>query len=137
MPRIHTFETPEPGEIEILELTGTEVQRIAEQASKDHPLDIVRGTVIEASLKRLQCIRGYRRFEAPSGKAPAGALSLPESKPKVVVDLHVANGDRPHDILAAMSARMLAFTDAAVDHVHEVRPEELKPFLSTHRTKEV
>jgi len=129
MPRIHTFETPEPGTIEILELTGNEIQRIAEQAAKDHPLDIVSGSVIEAKLKRLACIRAYvRRDTSP---APEGVAKSP------LVDIRVSSDVGAHDVLASMSARALAFLDRAIDHVHEVRPEELKPFLSTQTVTEV
>ncbi len=130
MPRIHEFDLPEPGDpvIEILELSGVEIQRLAEQAAKDHPLEIVKSTLIEAKLKRLQCIRGYQRFELEP---------KPDRPRELAVDLHVSKGARSHDILDAMSARELSFLDAAIDNVHEVRADEMRPFFGTKRTKEV
>ena len=114
MPRIHEFTIPGPGSptLEIIELTVTRYNSIAKQAAKDHPLDLVGGTVLEANLKRLACIRGY-------GKK------------------HVSQGDKPHDILAEMSCRAQGFLDAAIDHVHDVRAEEIKPFFGTQKTTEV
>lgn len=134
MPRVHEFDTPEFETIEILELTATEVQRIAEQASRDHPLDIIKSTVIESKLKRLQCARGYTRFD-PDGFVPRKGDKPPQGMR--LVDLHVSNGDRPHDILGAMTARATRFCDAAVDHVHDIRSEEMAPFFGTRRTTEI
>ncbi len=114
MPRIHVFTVPEHGDpdLEIVELTVTRYNDIARAAAKDHPLDIVGGTVVEASLKRVACIRGYK-------------------------DEHVDKGAKPHDILAAMSCRAQGFLDSAIDYVHDVRGEEMKPFFGTQKTTEV
>jgi hypothetical protein len=112
--RIHEFEVPEPGEptIEIKELNVTEYGEIATQAAKLNPLDVMSNTVHERKLQRLACIRGY-------GK------------------LHVSNGDKPHDILVAMSVRAQDFLDLAFDHVHNIREAEAKPFFATQKTTEV
>jgi hypothetical protein len=111
MPRFHRFD-PEGLNIEIQELTGYEVQRIAEQAAKKGGFDIIVGTMVEADLKRRQCLRGFRT-------------------------MHVDKGDSVADMLHEMRAQHIAYLDAAIGSVHDVPGEEIEGFLSTATMKEV
>lgn len=135
---IHEFRVGPEGRpemlIEIMELTHLQCQRIAETAASKHSMNIIAGTAHEAELRRLQCVRGFRRYNyEPDATQDAG------ERQECTIDLHVSRGDGegPHDILAAMTEREAGFLQLGIDNTHEVRAEETAGFFGSKKTTEV
>lgn len=120
--------------IEIMELTHPQCQRIAEQAAQKFSMNIIAGTAHEAELRRLQCVRGLRRYSyEPDTTQDSG------ERQECTLDLHVrrGEGEGPHDILAAMTEREAGFLQLGIDNTHEVRAEETAGFFGSRKTTEV
>lgn len=111
---IHSGKLPLPGSpvLEFRELTVTDLDALALEASQSDGLNAIGSGIRERKLRRLQAIRSYNGTQ-------------------------VDGSTRAHDVLALMCPKAMALYDEALRRVHEPTDAETEAFFEGLQATEV